>query len=468
MRQLKIMVVDDDPWIRDELDEYLSGAGFTAIKAALPRTALKMAEDHGPDIVILDIKLPEMDGLQVLEKLKTVLPGAEIIMITGHGDMESVIRAMRLGATDYLTKPFRLAEVRAAIERTRKFVRLNKKLKAAELNYTLLSRQFNEALGHPLVGKSPEMQHVIDLVSRVAGSHDTSVLITGESGTGKELIARAIHSLSSRKDGMFQPVNASAVMDSLFESEFFGHRKGSFTGADEDRIGWFEAADNGTLFLDEISNLPMGCQAKLLRALEEKKITRVGSQKEIPVDVRIIAASNQDVARMAEENAFRKDLYYRLNAFSISIAPLRRRKDDIPLLLDHFTSYFAARMNKTIRAVDPQATAGMAAYHFPGNVRELKNMVERAVILCDGQTLTLRHFPMLGAPFSNPLAGDPDGATDLEVVLRTMEKNLILRALDKTGNNKSRAARSLNISRQSLHRRMKKLDINPDHGGNPE
>jgi DNA-binding NtrC family response regulator len=462
MDKLKILIVDDDQWVREELDEFLTENEYTVFQAGLPSEAFRIAEAHEPDIVLLDIKLPEMDGLAVLERLKASFPEMEIMMITGHGDMNSVIQAMRLGASDYLTKPFRLPEVQATIERTQKFILLHQKLKMVELNYSTLSQEFRDSLGYHIIGKSPAMKAVLELMSKVAGANETSVLIIGESGTGKELIARGIHRLSARKDHMFCPVNTSAITDTLFESEFFGHKKGSFTGASKDKAGWFQVAYGGTLFLDEISTMPLHHQAKLLRVLEEKTITRVGSHTEIPVDVRIIAATNRDIEQLVNENTFREDLYYRLSAFTIPVPPLRQRKEDIPLLLENFVSHYSRKINKPVKKVDKQVTEALMAYNFPGNIRELKNMVERAVILCDGDTLYLQHFPIFRSESLSPLGYSPEGkehGLHLEKTLELTEKRLILQALEKANYNKSKAAELLNISRQSLHRRLNRLGL---------
>ncbi len=461
--KLKILIVDDDRWVREELHEFLTESEYTVFQAGLPSKAFRIAGEHEPDIVILDIKLPEMDGLAVLERFKESLPDMEIIMITGHGDMDSVIRAMRLGASDYLTKPFRLPEVQAAIERTRKFIHLNNKLKTVELSNSLLSRELHDSVGYGMIGKSPVMQTVVEFMSRVAKSDETSVLITGESGTGKELIARGIHRLSASKQRRFCPVNTSAITDTLFESEFFGHKKGAFTGASADKPGWFEIAHTGTLFLDEISSMPLNHQAKLLRVLEDRKITRVGSHKEIPVDVRIIAATNKDLEQLIADRAFREDLYYRLNAFVIHAPPLRQRKEDILLLLENFTDFYARKMNKPVQGIDANTVKSLTNYEFPGNVRELKNMVERALILCEGDTLHPRHFPILQAKEQAlpKYSSDVEAQTglDLEQTLELTEKQLIIQALENTNYNKSKASELLHISRQSRHRRLRRFGI---------
>lgn len=463
MDTLKILLVDDDQWVREELDEFLSDEGYQMFQAGLPSEALRLLTKHEPDIVILDQRLPEMDGIQVLKRIKATAPDTETIMITGHGNMENVIQAMRLGASDYLTKPFRLAEVQAAIERTQKFIQINKQLKKVELNYSVLSKQFYENRGYHIIGDSPEMQTVMDLITKVAQSAETSVLIIGESGTGKELIARGIHQLSPRKDQIFCSVNMSAVTSNLFESEFFGYKKGAFTGASKEKTGWFHAAHHGTLFLDEVGSMPLQQQTKLLRVLEEKTITKVGDHAESPVDVRIIAATNRDIQQLIADDKFREDLYYRLSAFVIHVPSLRERKEDIPFLVENFVQHFSRKTNKPIKHIEPSVFETLMIYDFPGNIRELKNIVERAVILCEGTTLYSEHFPFSQDNTTNldvfPPSEQKPGRADLDSMLANTEKRLILEALDQAEGNKSQAAKLLHISRQSLHRRIKKLGL---------
>jgi transcriptional regulator with PAS, ATPase and Fis domain len=298
------------------------------------------------------------------------------------------------------------------------------------------------------------MRSVIDLMSKVAQADDTTVLITGESGTGKELVARGIHCLSARKDKHFYSINISAIPGSLFESEFFGHKKGAFTGATEDKAGWFEIAQNSTLFMDEICDVDPNLQGKLLRVLEERKIIKVGSHKEIPVNVRVVAATNKKIKQLVRTSKFRTDLYYRLSSFEIHIPPLRERKEDIPLLLEHFAEFYAQKMNKSIKGIDEKVTVSLMDYDFPGNVRELKNMVERAVILCEGDTLQAQHFPIVQSK-----EHEPEGKEEEVFNLKIMEKTLIVRALEKTNYNKSKAGELLHISRQSLNRKIKKFGL---------
>jgi len=392
MDTLNILVLDDERVFRDEIKEFLETDSFIVHLAAKPSAAFEILKQTEIDIIILDLKLPEMDGITVLQQVKELYPDVEVIMITGHGDMDAVIQAMRHGAVEFFPKPFRLIDMKAAIQRTKRYINLSNKYKEVEHSYALVSKELRESVGYEIMGTSKAIKQVVDLMTRVAKADSTSVLITGESGTGKELVARGIHYLSSRKNSYFHAVNCSAVPDSLFESEFFGHKKGAFTGANEEKIGWFEIANGGTLFLDEIVDMQQPMQSKLLRVLEDKKIRRIGSNNDISVDVRIIAATNQDLQKLLEENKFRNDLYYRLNSFEIAIPPLRERREDIPILLDYFLKLMSQKLNKKIPSVDLSVVKALTAYHFPGNVRELRNMVERALILSDGGKLTLKLF----------------------------------------------------------------------------
>lgn len=454
MEKLKILIVDDEVRIRDELDKFLSAAGHTVFQAERPSQAFKILDMYEPDIVILDIRLPETDGLTVLEKMKQSWPDMEIIIITGHGDMDSAIRAIRFGASDFFTKPFRLAEIQGAIKRTRRFLELNRRLKTVELNYSMLSKKLYGK--HKIIAESPGMKKVVDMMTRVAGADDTTVLITGESGTGKELVAQGIHHLSARKNAHFYSVNVAAVPGNLFESEFFGHEKGAFTGASADKKGWFEIAQNSTLFMDEICETALELQVKLLRTLEERKITRLGSHKDIPVDVRMIAATNRDIEDMVSKKKFRADLYHRLNTFRIHIPPLRERREDMPRLLENFIRFYASKMNRPIDAMEEKAVERLMEYAFPGNVRELKNMTERAVILCDGNRLLLKHFPAILPDAQEHLQSNAGSEIfDLEIA----EKNLVVRALKKASGNKTKTSQLLNISRQALDRRIERFGL---------
>ncbi len=458
MEKLKILVLDDEKVFREEIKEFLENDGFDVLLAAKPSEAFSIFTENEVDILILDLRLPEMDGLEVLKSVKAQYPEVEVIMITGHGDMDAVIQAMRHGAVEFFPKPFRLLDMRAAIQRTKRYINLHTELKEISQTYSLVSKELIESVGNEILGKTPGINQVIDLMSKVAKADNTSVLITGESGTGKELVARGIHYLSDRKKSYFYAVNCSAIPDTLFESEFFGHKKGSFTGANEDKAGWFEIAHGGTLFLDEVVEMQPAMQSKLLRVLEDRKVRRIGSSVDIPVDVRIIAATNQDINKLLESGRFRTDLYYRLNSFEIKIPPLRERKEDIPILLDYYIKLLSQRLGKKINGIDTAISRIMMSYNFPGNVRELRNMVERAIILCDGNKLTLKNFTGLtpSSEQTSPTSTIGEEIFDLDLI----EKIVIMKALEKTGYKKAETAQLLNITRQSLDRRLEKYEIN--------
>ncbi|OQX79112.1 MAG: hypothetical protein B6D61_04130 [Bacteroidetes bacterium 4484_249] len=457
MEKVKILVVDDEQRVRDEISEFLEENKYIVFKVGLPSEAFKTLQDNKIDIVILDIKLPEMDGLSVLKVIKEDHPDIEVIMISGHGDMNSVIEAMRNGAADYFPKPFRLMDINLAIQRTTRYINLSNKYKELEKNFSLISNEIQKNIGHQLIGKSKSMKKVISMMTKVANVENTTVLITGESGTGKELVARGIHYMSSRKKQYFHSVNCSAIPESLFESEFFGHKKGSFTGAIENKAGWFEIANKGTLFLDEIGDMPLSQQAKLLRVLEERKVSRVGSREQISVDVRVIAASNQELIKMSHEKKFRLDLYHRIGSFIIDLPPLRERKEDIPVLLDYFIKFYSTTLGKMIKKVDSAISRELLKHSFPGNIRELRNLIERAIIISENDILTLGDFQIgkTEIPEISESLSEGEVIWDLEAA----EKRLIKKALDKSNNNKSKASELLNISWQSLDRRMKKFDL---------
>jgi DNA-binding NtrC family response regulator len=458
-KNLNILVVDDETRVLEEIGEFLTSKGYVVHTSNNASGAFEVLKETSIDIIILDIKLPKISGLDVLEQVKKTWPEIEVIMISGHGDMNTVIEAMRRGATDYFQKPFRLLDINNAILRTHRFIEVNNKLKTAENDLEVLSAKLLENIGSQLLGDSKSMKKLKEKMARVAAAPNTSVLILGESGTGKELVAHGIHYMSKRNKQTFYSVNCSAIPESLFESEFFGHKKGSFTGAHEDKAGWFEIANNGTLFLDEISDMPLNQQAKLLRVLEERKVSKVGSRQSIDVDVRVIAASNQNLEQLADENKFRLDLFHRLSIFTIEIPPLRDRKSDIPMLLDYYTKQYATIMEKEVNGVDIQVIEMLTEHPFPGNVRQLKNMVEKAVILSDSKILQPEHFDnkkqSTKAKDETTTNFSENGNFDLE----ENEKRLILRALQESGNNKAKASVLLNITWQALDRRLKKYEI---------
>jgi len=466
-KKLNILVVDDEQRFVDELEEFLKGKGFKIFSANHPVKAMSIIDEETLDIAVLDIRLPGMSGLELLEKIKSRKPEIEVIMISGHGDMNTVIDAMRKGATDYFAKPFRLTDVYKAIVRTQRFIQLSQELKSIKSNVDLLSKRLLENIGVQLIGKSQSMKALVNMMAKVASTPNTSVLILGESGTGKELVAHGIHYLSKRSNHLFYSVNCSAVPESLFESEFFGHKKGAFTGALTDKEGWFEIADQGTLFLDEISDMPMSQQAKLLRVLEERKVSKVGSRVSKEVDVRVIAASNQDLEKLAEDNKFRLDLFHRLSIFVIKIPPLREHKEDIPDLVDYYVKRYASQMGKPLMKLSDASCEKLRQYDFPGNVRELRNIIERAVIMTDGKEVQPQHLSLSKNHGVVTSSDKPDGAIGGEKKpddpenfdLEANEKVLISKALERSGNNKSKAAALLKITWQALDRRMKKYGM---------
>jgi len=456
MKDLKILILDDEKSVRDELGEFLDKLKFSVWKSASPSHTFQLLKDHDIDIVILDIKLPEMEGTEVLRKIKEIFPDIEVIMISGHGEMDHVIDALRFGASDYFAKPFRLMDVQGAIERSRRYITLYNKFKKLKKDYSEASQQLTEVNNLPFIGKSPAVKHLLSLMAKVSKSPDTTVLITGESGTGKELIARGIHYLSDRRKKTFYAINSTAIPHELIESEFFGHIKGSFTGAISDKKGLFELAHNSTLFLDEIGDMQILLQSKLLRVLEERTFSRIGTHTEIETNVRIIAATNQDLKNLAKEKKFRMDLFHRLNSLEINIPPLRDRREDIPLLTDYFIQHFSVKMNKGIKSIEQRALKMLNEYDYPGNVRELKNMIERAIILCEGSKLGKDNFSDHWLE-EKVIQKENQGITTFD--LAAIEKHYINEALKQCNFNKSKAAEMLHITWQALHRKMEKYNI---------
>jgi len=454
---MNILVLDDEKGFRDELQEFLIDNKHKTFPAARPSEAFRILQNHPIDLAILDIRLPEMDGLEVLKSIKNSFPDIEAIMITGHGDMDSVIKAMQEGAIDFFNKPFKLRDIQRTIEKTKNYINLNKNLKVSNNGYSLISEELEEKIGFSFISENSMMKTVVQLMYSVAKSEHTTVLITGESGTGKEVVARGIHYLSMRAEHPLHSVNCSTIPEELFESEFFGHKKGSFTSAVNNKKGWFEVADKGTLFLDEIADLKPNLQPKFLRVLDNKLISRLGETTERQVNVRIVAATNYDLRQLVEEKKFRSDLYYRLNSFVIHIPPLRERKSDIPLLVDHFIKLFSSRLNKKIQRVDKNVIEHLLQYSFPGNVRELKHMIENAVILCEGNELRINHFATLRQYLISAIKDDIPSAITYN--LEQIERNTISLALQKAHYNKSKTAKLLNISRQALDRKLQKWNI---------
>ncbi|MEN6454477.1 MAG: sigma-54 dependent transcriptional regulator [Prolixibacteraceae bacterium] len=451
--QLRVLILDDEKPFTEELQELLQSSGYRSFESNTWTQGQKVLETEEIDLFILDVRLPRVNGLDVLKEVKGKYPNIEVIIVSAHGDMDTVIKAMRLGAIDYLRKPFRHIDIRIAIERTQKFLLLQRKIIRMEEKNSLISKSLEARIERHLIGESSQLREVLDLALTAAKYQFTNVLITGESGTGKENIARIIHYASELKDNIFCAVNSSAITDSLLESEFFGHKKGAFTGALTDKKGFFEISDKGTLFLDEIADMPVNLQAKILRAIEEKKITRVGDTGEIATEFRVISATNRDLDDLINQKRFRLDLLHRLNTLQIHIPPLRERPEDIEPLLRYFAEDFSLKMNKPLPQLDKSTISELKKYSFPGNVRELKNMTERAIILCKGNTLTINDFPVNMK--TNPSTESQTNFSNL----KELEINTIRSVLKKSEYNQTLAANVLGITRDALIRKMKKYSI---------
>lgn len=461
----RILVVDDEPSIRTVLKAHLSRDGHDVAVAGDGNEAVHLLSTLAIDLVISDLKMPGMDGLELLAHCIQEQPGLPVILITAHGTVDTAVEALKLGAQDFITKPFDLEELRQAVQKGLGIERARR-------------RDYVEPPGgrYDIVGRSASMQRVFGLVERVADS-PTTVLITGESGTGKEMVARALHQQSSRRNQPFITVNCGAIPAALFESELFGHEKGSFTGAASTKPGKFELADGGTLFLDEVGELGRDMQVKLLRALQERVIDRVGGSKPIKVDVRVISATNVDLQSKVATADFREDLYYRLAVVPIRLPALRERKEDIPLLVAHFVARFNERLNGRVRRVDEGLMAQLCAAPWPGNIRELENTIERGVLLADSEVLGPDLFADDFAPptpASRGGGGGPVVATGavepggiglkeyVRVHTARIERDLILTALEAEGANVTRTAKRLDISRKALQLKMKEYGLRED------
>ena len=444
-----ILVVDDEPDMRELLRDVLQERGSRVTLAQSGREALKRLGEEEYAVVLTDLRMKEMEGIELLKEIKRSYPETNVIIMTAFGSVETAIEAMKQGAYDYLVKPIKTEELVRVTERALREAALRQ-----EVN-RLRREVHKEYSFHQILGKSKPMREVFDLIRRVADS-PANLLITGESGTGKELVAKAIHYNSARRDAPFVPVNCAAIPEALLESELFGHMKGSFTDAKADKRGLFEEAQGGTLLLDEISELPLMLQAKLLRAVQEREIRRVGATRPVPVNVRIIAATNLALAEEVKEKRFREDLYYRLNVIELRIPPLRERREDILLLVDAFLHKLAEAAHKTVRGISESALLLLLDYAWPGNVRELENVIERAVTLARGEKIVPEDLP----PVVQGARGERrviDEAEERTLPLHEMEKEYILRILEKTGGNKYQAAQVLGIDRKTLYRKLAEI-----------
>jgi DNA-binding NtrC family response regulator len=444
MPKARILIVDDEESTRELFAELLQRWDYEVDQTADGHGALKLAAETHPDVIISDLVMPKLDGLALVRALREEQPDTPVVIITGKGTIDAAVEAVREGVFDFVEKPLDPARLRVILQRA-----LEKKETLHEMQ--VLRRRLGQVdSGVGLVGNSPPMRRAMELVEKVAPSK-ASVVITGQSGTGKEMVARAIHQLSPRRDKPFIAINCSAIPATLIESEMFGHERGAFTGADQRRLGAWELADGGTLFLDEVGEIPIELQAKFLRVLEEERLRRLGGKSEIAVDVRVISATNRELKDEIKGGRFREDLYFRLNVFHINLAPLKERHEDIPVLVQHFIDRFAREAGKKLHGVSPQAMKRLTDYGWPGNIRELRNTLERAVILCGSGVIEAEHLP------SELAAGGGESAylkLPYGLPLREIEKEYILATLTRLQNNKARTAQALGISEKTLYNKL--------------
>jgi DNA-binding NtrC family response regulator len=443
-----ILVVDDEAVIRRGIEKALESKGIRSTLASSGAKALDLLDSDIFDLALVDIRMPHMDGVQLLKQIRASYPSLRVIMITGYPTIDSAVECIKMGASDYLVKPFRLEDLEAALLK----VRLPDDPSAPPGPNPELTKL--HVLKNMIIGESPAIQSVFDRIIRLAPT-DSTVLITGESGTGKELVAKGIHSLSKRKDLEFVAVDCSSLVETLLESELFGHVKGSFTGAIQTKHGLFELANHGTFFFDEISNLSLNIQAKLLRVIQEREFMKVGDQRKIKLDIRILAASNQDLQKAIRSKKFREDLYYRLSVVPLRLPPLRERKEDIPLLVDHFLQRFSRKIKRAVPGISQEAMAALKDYAWPGNVRELEHTIERILILEDTDHIQTRDLPS----FITQRQGEFQMLSEEPLTLRELEKRYIRFVLRRAKGKKTLAAQILGINRKTLAMKIKKYGL---------
>ncbi len=454
-----VLVVDDDDAHRGMLKMMLKTWGYNVAEAADGDEAVVLVHERSFDAVLTDVRMARTDGISAMKQILSYNPSLPVILMTAYSSVETAVDALRVGAYDYLIKPLDFDALKETLGRAMAHARMG-------VENRELRRQLSEENASPeILGRSPAITAMLQMIGTVAPTEAT-VLVTGESGTGKELVARALHAQSMRRDQPLVTVNCAALAETLLESELFGHEKGAFTGADRRREGRFKQADKGTLFLDEIGEMPVSLQAKLLRALQQGEIQRVGSDKSEHVDVRVIAATNRDLKKEVQERRFREDLYFRLNVISLEVPPLRQRREDIPLLAAHFLSRFSERNRKSIKGFSPQSMDMLLHYDWPGNVRELENAVERAVILCTGDTVLGPELPMAvtGAGETATTRSTDMPSSLAGMPLEEVERLAIEETLRETGDNKSAAARKLGITRATLHKKLRKYETGREDG----
>jgi two-component system response regulator AtoC len=451
-----ILIIEDEANMRHMLSVLLSKAGYEVKTASDGQEGLETVGGEVFDFILCDIKMPRMDGMAFLKAAADKLKDASVIMMSAYGTVDTAIEAMKLGAYDYISKPFKTDEVLLTLKKAEERERLKRENLMLRTQIQRIEKSYNFS---NIVAKSKEMQAVFDLIKKVA-DYKTTVLITGESGTGKELVARAIHFNGARHSSPLVSVNCGGIPETLLESELFGYKKGAFTDAKKDKIGRFEEAHTGTIFLDEIGELPVSLQVKLLRVLQEEEITPLGSTGVKKIDVRVVAATAKNLAEEIKKGLFREDLYYRINVMNIYLPPLRERLQDIPLLAEHFVGIFNEKLGKDIRGISTEVMERLMAYPWPGNVRELENVIERAILLASGNTLGSSDLPPnLKAGQSSTAAFAPEGVSSIKEASRIVEKDLIERALRKTNGNRTQAAKILEISRPMLIAKIKEYNL---------
>ncbi|WP_297849094.1 sigma-54 dependent transcriptional regulator [uncultured Desulfovibrio sp.] len=455
MKKLTILVADDDATHREMLGTLLHEWGYAVGEAVDGEQAVALCREQSFDLALMDVRMPQKTGLEALKDIKAHNPALPVLIMTAFSDVAAAVEAIKAGAYDYLTKPLDFEKLKVVLRNV--FAHVGLIEKNASLSRSLAATEARS----DIVGRGAAMSALWEMIRTIAPT-DATVLITGESGTGKELVARAVHAASRRAQGPFVAVNCAALTESLLASELFGHEKGAFTGADKKHEGHFLKADGGTIFLDEIGEMPLSMQVKLLRVIQEREVLSVGGNRAEPVDVRIVAATNRDLAREVDAGNFRQDLYYRLNVVSLALPPLRQRADDIPLLAQHFMNRFAAKNNKRIKGFTPGAMDRLVRYAWPGNVRELENVIERASILLLGEHISERELPeRLKAPEQGEALDDVLESDCL--TLDDVERAVILKTLKRFGGNKTEAARALGITRKTLHARLNKYQSGRDH-----
>ena len=462
MKKTEVLVVDDERDTCELLEMALSRQGMQVTTCTTAADALEKIASHDFEVVLSDLTMPDVSGLELCERILALRPDVPVVLITGHGSLEAAMGAIRAGAYDFVTKPIESKTLGMVVARAVQHRRLREQIKQL--------RAANNANASIIVGGSPAMRKVADLIDRV-GDSDASVLIHGETGTGKELVARAVHNKSKRREGPFVAINCAAVPHSLLESELFGHARGAFTDAKSTRVGLFQQANGGTLFLDEIGELPVDVQPKLLRALQERKVRPVGDNREIPYDARIVAATNRDLENEVREKRFREDLYYRINVVKLEVPPLRSRGSDTLHLAHHFLKVFAERSGKPTIELSERAAERLMAYEWPGNVRELENCIEHAVALARFEQVTVEDLPeKLRGYLAGSFVASANDPTEI-VTMEELEKRYLLRVFKLVGNNKSRAAEVLGIDRRTMYRKLERyaaLDGTPTEGGSGE